>query len=158
MDKTKQKEINSKLGRIIISPDKAIFFPRGLIGMERVKDFVLLQIKPDSPFYILQNLNNSRFSLLVADPFCFVTDYQVYLGNTEERVLKSPRSSELAIMVTVTIPQGCPEETTLNMSGPIVINTVKRIGMQVPQNDLSMKSRIVLAELREDAKGVDQDL
>lgn len=149
MDKKQQKEINSRLGKILVSEEKSVYFPRGLIGMERVKDFVLLQIKHDSPFYVLQNLENSRFGLLVADPFAFVTDYQIHLGRTEERVLRSPRKHELAVMVTVTIPQGCPERTTLNMSGPIVINTVRRIGMQVPQHDPRVKSRIVLSDLEE---------
>ncbi|MFP4109069.1 MAG: flagellar assembly protein FliW [Desulfonatronovibrio sp.] len=147
MDKTKQKQIESRLGKILISADKSVYFPRGLIGMERVRDFVLLQIKPDSPFYVLQNLENPRFGLLAADPFAFISDYQVRLGKTEERVLRIERSSDLAIMVTVTIPQGCPEKTTLNMTGPIVINTVRRIGMQVPQNDPGTKARIVLSDL-----------
>lgn len=147
MDKTKQKQVESRLGRILISPDKSVYFPRGLIGMERVRDFVLLQIKPESPFYVLQNLENPRFGLLMADPFAFINDYQVRLGKTEERVLRIERSADLAIMVTVTIPQGCPEKTTLNMTGPIVINTVRRIGMQVPQNDPGTKTRIVLSEL-----------
>lgn len=134
---------------ILVAQEKSVYFPRGLIGMERVKDFVLLQIKPQSPFYVLQSLKNSRFGLLVADPFAFMIDYKVHLGKTEERILQVLRPSELAIMVTVTIPRGCPEKTTLNMTGPIVINTVKRIGMQVPQNDPGIKARIVLSELEE---------
>lgn len=148
MDKTKQKQIESRLGRILVSADKSVYFPRGLIGMERVRDFVLLQIKPDSPFYVLQNLENPRFGLLAADPFAFINNYQVRLGKTEERVLRIERSADLAIMVTVTIPQGCPEKTTLNMTGPVVINTVRRIGMQVPQNHPGTKARIVLSDLK----------
>ncbi len=147
MDTREQKEIDSRLGKIFVQKERSVYFPRGLIGMERVKDFVLLQIKPESPFYVLQNLENSRFGLLVADPFAFISDYRVHLGKTEERILRVARPSDLAIMVTVTIPEGCPENAALNMTGPIVINTVKRIGMQVPQNDPEMKARIVLSEL-----------
>ncbi|MFW5730041.1 MAG: flagellar assembly protein FliW [Desulfonatronovibrionaceae bacterium] len=147
MDKKEQREINSRMGRVLVEPGKSIYFPRGLIGMERVKEFVLLQIKPDSAFYVLQNLENSRLGLVVADPFVFISDYQVHLGSTEERVLKAPKPHELAVMVSVTIPRGCPERTTLNMSGPIVINTSARIGLQVAQHDAEGKSRIMLSEL-----------
>lgn len=147
MEKKDLREINSRLGKVLVSGEVSVYFPRGLIGMEKAKEFVLLQVKPDSPFYVLQNLENSRFGLLVADPFSFITDYQIKLGKTEERVLRASKASDLAVMVTVTIPKGCPEKTTLNLTGPIVINTLRRIGMQVPQSDPGMKSRIVLSEL-----------
>lgn len=149
MDKREQKEINSRLGKVLVDEEKSVYFPRGLIGMERVKRFVLLQIRTDSPFYVLQNLENSRLGLLVADPFAFIQDYQIRLGKTEERVLQLARSSDLAIMVTVSIPTGSPEKAVLNLTGPVVINTAKRIGMQVPQNNSGEKTRIVLSDLEE---------
>ncbi|WP_035244796.1 flagellar assembly protein FliW [Desulfonatronovibrio hydrogenovorans] len=154
MDKKEQRKINSRLGQILVDEQKSIHFPRGLIGMERAKDFVLLQIKPDSPFYLLQNLENSRLGLLVADPFAFISDYQVHLGRTEERILQNPKASDLAIMVTMTIPQGCPEKATLNMTGPIVINISRRMGMQIAQSDPEMKTKIVLSELHQINGGI----
>jgi flagellar assembly factor FliW len=40
---------------------------------------------------------------------------------------------QLAVLVTVTIPQDKPEDTTLNLSGPILVNTEERVGLQAPQ-------------------------
>ncbi len=55
------------------------------------------------------------------------------LENLDRKTLKIENVKQLAILVTVTIPQSKPEDTTLNLQGPIVINTLARIGLQVPQ-------------------------
>ena len=38
-----------------------------------------------------------------------------------------------AVLVTVSIPAGAPEQAALNLTGPIVINYEARVGLQVPQ-------------------------
>jgi len=44
----------------------------------------------------------------------------------------------------VTIPRNKPEETTLNLSGPIILNTKARIGLQAPQVDSKMPTHFRL--------------
>jgi flagellar assembly factor FliW len=40
---------------------------------------------------------------------------------------------ELTILVSVSIPPGKPEQTALNLAGPIFVNTREKIGLQIPQ-------------------------
>lgn len=129
------RTIKTRLGPRDIAEDSILYFPRGLIGIEDKREFVLLQVGEKSPFLLLQCLSDPELGLLVADPYPFLSDYKVKLDNAEKRLLRIENIRQIAVIVTVTIPQGRPEETTLNLSGPIIINTEARIGLQVPQVD-----------------------
>jgi flagellar assembly factor FliW len=84
---------------------------------------------------LLQCVTDPGLGLLVADPYSFIDDYDVKIENPDRKVLKVGNIRQLAILVTVTIPQDKPEDTTLNLQGPIVINTETKIGLQIPQTE-----------------------
>lgn len=128
-----EMEIDTRLGRRKIDPDKIIRFPRGLAGFEDMQDFILLQLRPDAPMLILQSTSHASLGLLVADPYCFLPDYNVSIGNAEKSLLGLDDDSDRSVLVTVAIPAGKPEEAALNLTGPIVINHKLRLGLQIPQ-------------------------
>jgi flagellar assembly factor FliW len=135
MAKKQERVIQSRLGRLSITPDRMLHFPRGLIGFENEREFTLLQINEESPFLILQSMNDTRLGLLVTDPNSFILDYDVIIGEAERRILRIENLQQVLVLVTVTIPPGKPEDTTLNLTGPVVINLEARVGLQVPQVD-----------------------
>ncbi len=141
MAKKQDRVIQSRLGPLTITPDRVIIFPRGLIGFEQEREFTLVQIREDSPFLILQSMNDARLGLLVADPYTFIKDYDVVVGDAERKILKIENIHQVMVLVTVTIPQGKPEETTLNLSGPVIINMESHIGLQVPQMEGKFPAR-----------------
>lgn len=128
-----ERIIETRLGRQVIALDKVIHFPRGLMGFEDQHEFTLLQIKPGASFLVLQSMSDPRLGLLVADPYCFLEDYQIRLNEAEQKILNIDSREQVAILVTVSIPPGQPEKTALNLSGPILINHEAKLGMQVPQ-------------------------
>ena len=132
MASEKEIEIETRLGRRIIDPDKIVHFPRGLAGFEEEHDFTLLPLRPDAPLLILQSMTRPEVGLLVADPYSFLSSYPVMLGEAEQKLLKLEKSEDSAILVTVSIPAGRPEDAVLNLTGPIVINYKDRLGLQVP--------------------------
>lgn len=126
----------TRLGEREVSSDGIIYFPRGLVGIEDKREFAILSIKDDdSPFLLLQCVTDPGLGLLVADPYAFIADYDVKIENMDRKVLKIESIRQLAVLVTVTIPPDKPEDTTLNLQGPIIINTETRIGLQIPQTD-----------------------
>ena len=129
----KEIEIETRLGPRKIDPSKIITFPRGLAGFEDEHEFILLQLRPDAPLLILQSIRRPEVGLLVADPYSFLDSYPVMVGEAEQKMLKIGKTQETAILVTVTIPSGQPENAMLNLTGPIVINHQERIGLQIPQ-------------------------
>ena len=130
----KEREIETRLGRRVVDMERVIHFPQGLVGFEEEREFVLLQLRPDAAMLILQSMKTPQLGLLVADPFSFIESFKPVVGEAEMALLQLKNLDDAAILVTVSIPNGQPDNATLNLSGPVIINHQARIGMQVPQN------------------------
>ena len=139
-----RKEIETRIGRHVVDMDKVIHFPRGIIGFEDRKAFTLLQIRPDAPFLVLQSMDDPGLGLLVADPYSFMPDYTLKIGDAEQKLLQVDAREDLAVLVTVAIPPGKPEETVISLTGPILINHAAKIGAQVPQTDTKGPTKLKL--------------
>ncbi|NDV25145.1 flagellar assembly protein FliW [Desulfovibrio sp. JC010] len=135
MAKERKKIIRTRIGEREITEEGIIYFSRGLIGFDDKREFALIQLSDASPFLLLQSVEDPGLGLLVADPYSFMDDYEVRLSEAEKRILRVENVRQMAVLVTVTIPPGRPNETTLNLGGPIIINSEARRGMQVPQVD-----------------------
>uniref|UniRef100_I2Q2V5 Flagellar assembly factor FliW n=1 Tax=Desulfovibrio sp. U5L TaxID=596152 RepID=I2Q2V5_9BACT len=135
MAKKNERVVETRLGRMSLPEDRVLTFPRGLIGFMGHREFTLIQVREESPFLVLQSLDDPKLGLLVADPYSFMTEYEVVIGDADRRLLCIETREQATLLVTVTIPQGMPERTTLNLSGPIVLNNEARIGLQIPQTD-----------------------
>ncbi|UJX39646.1 flagellar assembly protein FliW [Desulfovibrio sp. JY] len=135
MAKKDERVVETRLGSITLPEDRVLNFPRGLIGFMGHREFTLIRLREESPFMVLQSLSDPKLGLLVTDPYSFMTEYEVVIGEPDRRLLGIERREQTAVLVTVTIPQGMPERTTLNLSGPIIINNETRIGLQIPQTD-----------------------
>lgn len=128
--------------------DKVIYFPRGLAGFEGMHEFTLLQIRPDAPMLVLQSMDNPQVGLLVADPFSFMPDYHLKISDAEQKLLRLKNIRQVAVLVTVSIPQGKPDDTMLNLTGPILINHSARIGLQILQPEDYSPSQVRINSLK----------
>ena len=149
MESVEVMVIQSRLGEREVRLDKVLHFPRGIIGFESARGFTLLQIQENAPLLVLQSLEDPTLGLLVADPFVFVPDYSLTIGDAEQQLLRAQSPEELAVLVTATIPPGKPEETAINLLGPIVINHRERLGLQVPQMQSDKLPARVYVHMRE---------
>ena len=57
--------LDSRIGPLEVSPDRTIFFPRGLIGFETLREFALVEFKPGSPFHFLQSLETAAMGMML---------------------------------------------------------------------------------------------
>lgn len=144
---SKEIIIDTRLGEQKVSLDRVLRFPRGLIGYEDKRDFVLLQIRDDVPFLVLQSLEDPGLGLMVADPYSFMDTYAIRLSDSEQNMLNVNAPGQVSVLVTVSIPAGRPEETCLNLLGPVVINHEARIGLQVPQAEGSQPAKVFLNKM-----------
>ncbi len=146
------KTIKTRLGEREVDLSKVITFPRGIIGFEDKREFTLLTIREDAPLLVLQSLEEPGLGLLVADPYSFCPEYTLRLSDAEQHLLKASSAKELAVLVTASIPPGRPEETSLNLLGPILINHQERLGIQAPQSEGPGPARVFVHN--RDAAGV----
>ena len=54
--RSKKIIIRTKLGEREIARDSIIYFPHGLIGLDDKREFVLIQVRENSPFRVIQHL------------------------------------------------------------------------------------------------------
>ncbi len=127
-------EIETRLGLQKISEDHIIHFPRGLIGYEDQQNYTILPLAENSPFYLLQSVQNPELGMIITDPYIFLDDYSVKISETEQAMIKLEHPEDIFVYVTVAIPYGKPDEATLNLSGPIFINHDKKLALQIPQD------------------------
>lgn len=144
--------IESRLGQREIRLDKVIHFPRGIIGFELLRDFTLLQIAEGSALLVMQSMEDPALGLLVADPYFFMPEYSLNIGDAEQMLLKAHSVEDLAVLVTASIPPGKPEETALNLLGPILINHRERLGLQVPRAENTGPAKFYIRERTENGK------
>jgi len=144
--------IRTKLGEREIARDSIIYFPHGLIGMDDKREFALIPVRDNSPFLLLQCVTDPGLGLLVADPFPFMPEYNIKLEQAEKKLLRVENLRQIAVLVTVSIPKNRPEDTTFNLSGPIILNTKARLGVQVPQLDGKSPAHLRLADVQRDAR------
>ena len=144
MEKQKEIVIETRIGTQSVSTEKVIDFPRGLLGFEEHHAFTLLQLRDASPFLVLQSMDAPNLGFLVADPYTFIDDYPIIINSADEELLQVNDPSDVAVLVTVTIPHGRPENTALNLSGPILVNRKSRRGVQMPLVDRNIPSQLYL--------------
>ncbi|NLW09743.1 MAG: flagellar assembly protein FliW, partial [Firmicutes bacterium] len=58
-------------------------------------------------------------------------DYEIELDDTVTEELELTAPEDVLLLAIVTIPPGRPEDATVNLQAPLVLNTARRRGSQV---------------------------
>jgi flagellar assembly factor FliW len=124
-----------------------INFPAGLPGFPQAHRFELAPWGPaGSPFMMLSSVDDPEVGFVVVPPWVFYPDYEFELDNgTAERL--SLQSSEDAVLFAVVTLRDRPEDSTLNLLGPIVVNRFTHEAAQVvlPTSGYSVRAPLAIA-------------
>ena len=103
--------------------------PMGLLGFERMKDYLLVANAAEEPFQWLQVKDNAALAFVVIDPFLVQPDYQpdIPQADVEFLGLADPHDALLVNIVTVY----SPTRATVNLKGPVIFNRRTMVGKQV---------------------------
>ena len=124
--------------RRIVNREDVIELPYGLLGFERVKDYVLIARPHEQPFMWFQMVADSNQAFLVVPPSLVAPDYQPDLSNDDVEFLGLTCPEDALLLNIVTLRGGGP--ATVNLKGPIVINRQTLIGKQVIPNNAAKYS------------------
>ncbi len=120
----------TRFGKIEVDEQRMILFPDGLLGFAKQKEFILLEDKKGSAFFWLQSVDVPDLAFVLTNPLSFKPDYIEALSAEEQTHFKSEHE-KMVLFGLVTVPQGHPEGATINLLGPLVIDSARRIGKQV---------------------------
>lgn len=126
--------INTRVfGEVDIEESKIITFPGGIVGFPDMTRFTLIfdEEKGVKSIKWLQSLDEPAFAMPVMDPLYVFDEYNPIVDDELLRPLGNLNGDNMLVLVTVTIPKGNVEGMTVNLKGPIVINTDERKACQV---------------------------
>ncbi len=118
----------TRFGVIEIAEDRVITFPKGLLGFPERTRFCLLEPGDDACFFWLQSLDEPSLAFVVTDPALFVPDYSVPIRKEQMGELELSRLEDAQVFVIVNRVE---DHLTGNLQGPLVVNTLSRVGEQV---------------------------
>jgi flagellar assembly factor FliW len=106
-----------------------IQLPYGLLGFERVHQYILLTRPEEEPFMRFQMVGEVKRAFLVVPPHFVLANYAPDLSELDVAFLELNDPSEAFVLNIVTMR--APGEATVNLKGPIVINRRTLIGKQI---------------------------
>ncbi len=99
-----------------------ITFPAGLPGFPDSHRFELTPWGPaDTPFMLMSSLDDDEVGFVVVPPWVFYPDYEFDLDDATAARL-GLRAPEDALVFCVVTLRDRPEDATLNLLGPVVVN------------------------------------
>jgi flagellar assembly factor FliW len=125
----------TRFGTIEFTEEDVVLFPEGLVGFSRLHRHVLVNPKPNSPFRYLQSLEEPGLAFLVTDPTVYMPDYDPKVDEGIAKSLELAAETPRLLFTTVSIPHGHPEDMTVNLAAPIVINLLTRKAKQIVLDD-----------------------
>ncbi|MFW6251864.1 MAG: flagellar assembly protein FliW [Halanaerobium sp.] len=121
-------------GKLKVAESDIISFASGMPGFEELKDFVLLPLAEESPFIIMQSVEDPDIAFVTVEPGNLIQDYEFEISDKTEEELKIESISNLLILNIITLKDQI-KNSTANLSAPIVINIEEKLAKQVILDD-----------------------
>jgi flagellar assembly factor FliW len=132
---TKQTIVTPRFGEIEYEQHDVLHFTEPLLGFPNSSSFIILSHEQHRPFKWLQCLDDPSIAFLVIDPANVMPNYAPELPETGAQELQLLPDTPRIVYVIANIPKGKPQDITLNLAAPIVINAEKGIAKQVIVED-----------------------
>lgn len=137
-------ELMSKVhGKIQYDEKDVIIFNKGIPGFNELRKFILVDLEGYEPFKLLHSIENDEVALVVTSPYDFYDNYEITIGDETVNHLKVEDPSQVLVIATVTLNSDV-KKITMNLQGPIVINTSNNLGEQIILDDSKYKVKTPL--------------
>jgi flagellar assembly factor FliW len=133
-----------QFGEITIDEKEVFVFPQGLPGFEGHPSYIFLQHEPESPFVLMQSVEDPDIAMVLTKPFVFFPDYDFELSEGILKEMEIESAEDVAVWSTVSVRGGL-KEATLNLLAPIIVNVKNRRGKQIILHGSSYNTKHKLA-------------
>jgi flagellar assembly factor FliW len=144
----------TRFGRVEIDKDLMLTLPEGILGFDSLKRYIILDhFDGESPFKWLQSTEDPSLAFVITDPLLFVTDYKVKIPKEEVGSIGLTDADKALIVVIVNIKRD-HSEITINLQGPVIINSEKKLAKQIVIRESGYSVRHVIFSRARDAMPV----
>jgi len=120
----------NNFGNLSIEKENIITFEQGLLGFEELKQFAIIDVEECLPFEWLVSVEDPIVAFPILNPTLFFSDYKPSLSKDDLVSLNIKKEKDVEMFCIVTLDKK-PENVTLNLKGPILINMKNKMGKQV---------------------------
>jgi flagellar assembly factor FliW len=141
----------SKFGKVTYDSKDVIKFVKPILGFNDLTEYVIISRSESEPFKWLQSLEDPSVCFFIIDPKLVLDRYNVEVSNHDIQLLDgSVKQEDYQIFVIGTIPKGHPEQISVNLKGPIVINAthLKALQMVLNNPEYSIRYSIINKSLK----------
>jgi len=126
----------SRFGEVQYEESDVITFVRAILGFDDLCKYFIISRPESEPFKWLQSIDDPSVCFVIIDPMLVVNDYTVDISPYDIKQLQgSGNKDDYMVYTIVTVPKGKPEQMSINLQGPIIINIKKLKAIQVVVND-----------------------
>jgi len=130
----------AQLGTVKIDPSSLINFSEGIPGFEQFTHYLILTIEKYVPFQWLQSIEEPKLSLPIIQPALLYPEYNPTISFRDLQMVKLERFEDAEIYFITTIGQQ-PNDVTVNLRAPLVVNRKERLGKQCIVTETSFSLR-----------------
>ncbi|XZE52054.1 flagellar assembly protein FliW [Planctomycetaceae bacterium SH139] len=122
----------TRFGTLEINERELFLFPRGVIGMETLRQWALLPDPRTPAVAWLQSASRGDRALPLISPRAFVEGYRVRINRRSLGSLHLRGEDETYVLTTIS---GNPGALVTNLRAPLILNLNRRLGCQVVTED-----------------------
>lgn len=122
----------TRFGAVRVQAEDVFVFPRGLIGFEDFRRWVLLADSANDAVGWLQSLGHPDVAVPLVSPRRFVSDYRVRVSRSDLSVLRLQDSDRAFVLNPVARNA---HRLTINLKAPVLFNLDRRLACQVITTD-----------------------
>ncbi|WP_411170320.1 flagellar assembly protein FliW [Clostridium sp. MB05] len=130
-------------GKMIYEDNEIINFVKGIPGFDNLKKYIIKEVENDSPFNILQSIEDKDIGFIIIPPFFIYNDYEIKLSEEIIEKLNIENQEDVLLYSIVTLNSKV-EDITANLKAPLVINIKNKKGEQyiIDKEKYSIKEKI----------------
>ena len=129
-----------RFGMLEYEEEKVITFPEGILGFPDAKKFIILHDEIGHPFQWMQSVDSPETVFVVINPREVLPSYTPRFSVRELKPIRGIIYESMEAWVLVTMAPDIVE-VTVNLLGPLLVNPLKRLGMQYVLTDSHYSSR-----------------
>jgi len=112
----------TKLGEMDLSEKEIITFEEGIPGFDHLRKFAIVSVARTEPIKWLVSLEDKDVALPIIDPWIVRLDYHVDIPEKDVQDLGIEKNEDVSVWCVVVIPKDKPDDATINLLAPIVVN------------------------------------
>ena len=146
MESNTLKIKTGKFGEIEIDKSAIFDFVSPIIGFKDLKQYAIVDYKPDSPFKWLQSIEDMDLAFPITLCSFFGINYQFDIPDEEAQLLEIESADDVFVCNIANIPSSNPQGATINMLAPIIVNLKNKKAMQIILKNTDFEVRHKLFE------------